>query len=176
MLLAEGEIFPTIKVKVFPVKDYWRSRVSFDSRKAAMLLVLEDNDAITLPNVVKDWFMFFNYWKWSFPMVSPLFIFYEPAKSHKFSLAFCFIVKKYLKHTLWVRMCRLQQNLKYGMWSATFCVHWSLTDKTIFFTSFHQLQTVQIMCNCIFRQTLYENSVDFRLMNIQRLGLWEVLV
>lgn len=63
MLLAEGEIFPTIKVKVFPVKDYWRSRVSFDSRKAAMLLVFEDNDAITLPNVVKDWFMFFNYWK-----------------------------------------------------------------------------------------------------------------
>lgn len=75
MLFDEGEMLPTMNVKVLPVRDYCRRRVSFDSRKAAMLFVFEDNEAMTLPNVVKDWLMFFNYWKWSFPIVYPLFIF-----------------------------------------------------------------------------------------------------
>lgn len=68
-MFDEGEIFPTIKVYVFPVKDYCKSLVSFDSRNAAILLVFEDSDAITFPKVVKDWLMFFNYWKWSDPIV-----------------------------------------------------------------------------------------------------------
>jgi hypothetical protein len=54
-----------MKVYVFPVRDYCSSRVSFDSRNAAILFVFEDNDAITFPSVVKDWFMFFSYFKWS---------------------------------------------------------------------------------------------------------------
>lgn len=91
ILFDDGEIFPTINVYVFPVKDYWSNLVSFDSRNAATIFVFEDNEAITLPNVVSDWLIFFSYWKCSVPIVSPLFIFYEPAKSHKFNLAFYMI-------------------------------------------------------------------------------------
>ncbi len=54
MLFEDGEILPTMKVYVLPVNDYWSKRVSFDSRKAAILFTLDDNEAITLPNVDKD--------------------------------------------------------------------------------------------------------------------------
>ena len=73
-----------------------------------MLFVFDDNDAITFPKVVKDWLIFLSYWRWSEPMVSVLFIFYEPAKSHKFSLAFLFIFENYFKHSFTVRVNRFQ--------------------------------------------------------------------
>jgi hypothetical protein len=89
----DGEMFPTIKVKVFPESESWSSRVSFDYRKGATDLFFNvERLAITLPRVVKDWFIFFNYLKWSLFIVSLLLIFYEPAKSHKFNLAFFIIV------------------------------------------------------------------------------------
>ena len=54
ILFDEGDILPTIKVYVFPVKDYCSNRVSFDYLKAATIFVFEDNEAITLPKVVND--------------------------------------------------------------------------------------------------------------------------
>lgn len=38
MFLEEGEMFPMMNVLVFMVSDYWSSRVSFDSLKAATLV------------------------------------------------------------------------------------------------------------------------------------------
>ncbi len=87
-MFAEGEILPTMKVKVFPVKESWSKRVNFDYRNAAILLFLLDRLAITFPKVVKDWLMFFSYLKWSSFISSLLFTFSDPAKSHKLSLAF----------------------------------------------------------------------------------------
>lgn len=75
MLFDDGEILPTIKVYVLPVNDYWSNLVSLDSRNAATIFVFEDNDAITLPKVVKDWLMFLSSWKCYVPIVSPLLIF-----------------------------------------------------------------------------------------------------
>lgn len=80
-----------MNVYVFPVKDYCNNLVSFDYLNAATILVFEDNEAITFPKVVKDWLIFLSSWKCYVPIVSPLFIFYEPAKSHRLSLAFCII-------------------------------------------------------------------------------------
>ena len=54
MLLREGEMLPTMKVKVFPVRESCSNRVNFDSRKEATLLVLLDRLAMTFPSVVKD--------------------------------------------------------------------------------------------------------------------------
>jgi hypothetical protein len=53
-LFAEGEIFPTITVYVFPVNDYCSNRVNFDYLKAAMLFAFEDSEAMTFPKVDKD--------------------------------------------------------------------------------------------------------------------------
>jgi len=88
MLFEDGEMLPIMKVYVLTVKDYWSNRVSLDYRKEAILLLFEDSEAITLPKVVKDWLIFFNYLKWSEPIVSPLLTFYDPAKSHRFNRAF----------------------------------------------------------------------------------------
>ena len=54
ILLADGEIFPTINVYVFPISDYCNKRVSFDSLKAAILFVFDDNEAMTFPKVESD--------------------------------------------------------------------------------------------------------------------------
>jgi hypothetical protein len=60
ILLIEGDILPTINVKVFPVKESCNNLVNLDYLKEATLFVLLDKLAITLPSVVKDWFIFFN--------------------------------------------------------------------------------------------------------------------
>lgn len=54
ILLADGEIFPTINVYVLPIRDYCNKRVNFDYLNAAILFVFDDNEAITLPNVDND--------------------------------------------------------------------------------------------------------------------------
>lgn len=54
ILFMEGEMLPTMKVKVLPVSESCKSLVSLDSRKEATLLFLLDNEAITLPKVVSD--------------------------------------------------------------------------------------------------------------------------
>lgn len=61
MFFDDGEMFPMMNVKVFPVRDYCNSLVSLDYRNDAMDLCLEDNEAMTLPRVVRDWLMFFSY-------------------------------------------------------------------------------------------------------------------
>ena len=69
MLLMDGEIFPTINVKVLPVKDSCKSLVNLDSRNAGTPLdLVEDRFDITFPKVVKDWLIFFNYWK-CYPLI-----------------------------------------------------------------------------------------------------------
>ena len=75
MLFIDGEMLPTIKVKVFPVKESWSSLVNFDYLKEATLLVLLDKLAITFPKVVNDWLIFFNSLKWSLVIASFLFTF-----------------------------------------------------------------------------------------------------
>lgn len=67
--------------------------MSFDSRNGAIALPLPLlREAITFPRVVRDWLIFLSYLKWAYDMLYDLFIFYEPAKSHKLSLAFCITV------------------------------------------------------------------------------------
>ena len=64
MFFEEGDMFPMIKVFVLMVRDYCRSRVSFDSLKAATLDFFPlESEYITLPKVVKDKFMFLSYCK-----------------------------------------------------------------------------------------------------------------
>ena len=75
MLFIDGEILPTMKVKVLPVNESWSKRVSFDYLNDATVLTLLDKLAITLPNVVNDWLMFFSSLKWSFVMASFLLTF-----------------------------------------------------------------------------------------------------
>lgn len=54
MLFKDGEIFPTINVKVLPVNESCSNRVNLDYLKAATLLTLLERLAITFPKVVKD--------------------------------------------------------------------------------------------------------------------------
>lgn len=96
ILFNEGEILPTIKVNVFPVKESCSNLVNFDYRKDATLFTLLDKLAITLPRVVNDWLIFFSYLKWASLISYALFTFSDPAKSHKFNLAF-FIKLKLLE-------------------------------------------------------------------------------
>lgn len=92
IFFIEGDILPTIKVKVLPERESWSNLVSFDYLKGATdLFLLVERLAMTLPKVVNDWLIFFSYLKWSLFIISLLFTFYEPAKSHKFSLAFLII-------------------------------------------------------------------------------------
>ena len=65
MLLIEGEILPTIKVKVFNVNESWRSLVNLDYLKGGTPLALLERLAITFPRVVNDWLIFFNSRKWA---------------------------------------------------------------------------------------------------------------
>lgn len=88
----EGEIFPTIKVKVLPVKESWRRRVSLDYRNEATLFILLERLAITFPRVVNDWFIFLSYLKCSLLMSSLLLTFSDPARSHRFKRAFLIIL------------------------------------------------------------------------------------
>jgi len=88
ILLIDGEILPTIKVNVFPVKESWSRRVSLDSRKEATLFDLLERLAMTLPRVVNDWFIFLSYLKCSLLISSLLLTFSEPAKSQRFKRAF----------------------------------------------------------------------------------------
>jgi len=87
IFLAEGDKFPKIKVKVLPVRDYWRSRVNFDYLNApAAFLSPLDSAKITFPKVVKERLIFFNSFNCSSPIAYFLLIFSDPAKSHKLSL------------------------------------------------------------------------------------------
>lgn len=88
LFFEEGEIAPTMIVFVFPVKDSWRSRVSLDYLNMAVFFEGSfDKELMTLPRVVKDKLMFFSSYRWSFVIAYLLFIFSDPAKSHKFNLA-----------------------------------------------------------------------------------------
>ena len=53
------------------------------------------------------------------------------------------------------------------MGSATFSIHWCLTNMSILFTTFHQLQAVQVMANIVLCQTLNKNSIHLWLMQIK---------
>jgi len=59
-LVAEGEMFPTMKVKVLDVRLSCSSRVSLDSRNEATFLPPLDRLYITLPSVDSDWLMFLS--------------------------------------------------------------------------------------------------------------------
>lgn len=122
MLLREGEMFPTIKVKVLPVSESWSKRVNFDSRNEATLFTLLDKLAITFPKVVKDWLMFLSSLKCSLLMSSALFTFSEPAKSQRFSLAFL-VAAFVLESTLWHRDVLTQAI--FGRWYENDCSWYS---------------------------------------------------
>lgn len=62
--MDDGEILPIMNVWVLTVKDYCKSLVNFESRKGAtVFLSLLESANITLPKVVKDKLIFFNYWR-----------------------------------------------------------------------------------------------------------------
>lgn len=61
------------------------------------------------------------------------------------------------------------------MRSATLCVHGSLPNETVLLSSLHQLETVQIMRDGVFRESLHEDAVHFGLMEVQSLRFWKIL-
>lgn len=63
MLFEDGEMLPIMKVKVLAVRESWSKRVSFDYRNGGIFLAPPDRLYITLPKVVKDWFIFLSYLK-----------------------------------------------------------------------------------------------------------------
>jgi len=69
-------------VFVFPPIESCSNRVNLDYRYGAMLLPVA-NDPMTLPKVVRERLMFLSYSKCYPVIVSPLCIFYEPAKSQR---------------------------------------------------------------------------------------------
>lgn len=88
LFFDDGEIVPIKTVLVFPTNDSCSRRVSFDYLKMDKFLVSSfDSILITFPKVVKDRLIFFSSFKCSFVISSFLFIFYDPAKSHKFNFA-----------------------------------------------------------------------------------------
>ena len=68
-----------------------------------------------------------------------------------------------------------QQNLKNRMRSTTFCIHRCLPDESILLTSFHELETIDIVCDSIFCKSLHKDSIDLRLMEIQSFGFGKIL-
>jgi hypothetical protein len=64
LFLDDGEIAPTIKVFVFYVNDSCNNLVNFDYLKIALLVFVPfEREFITFPKVVRDKFIFFNYYK-----------------------------------------------------------------------------------------------------------------
>ena len=61
------------------------------------------------------------------------------------------------------------------MRSTTLGIHGGLPNETVLLSSLHQLETVQIVRDCVFRESLHENAVHFGLMEVQSLGFWEIL-
>ena len=55
MFFIDGDMFPTIKVKVLPERESWSNLVSLDSLNGATdLLFVVERLAITFPRVVND--------------------------------------------------------------------------------------------------------------------------
>lgn len=88
--LADGDIAPIMIVFVLPINDYCSKRVSFDYRNIDVFFMACPlvRKFMTFPNVVRDKLMFFSSFKWSSPIAYFLFIFYEPAKSHRLNFDF----------------------------------------------------------------------------------------
>ena len=168
MFFIDGDMFPTIKVKVLPERESWSNLVSLDSLNGATdLLFVVERLAITFPRVVNDWLMFLSSLKWSLSIVSVLFTFSEPAKSHKFSLAFWYRIYLYLKHAFGIWSGWLQEYLKDGMRTTTNRIHWSLSCFPILLSSFHQLKAIQVMSNRVLRESFDKDTINFWFMNIQ---------
>lgn len=72
-----------IAVYVLPPKESCKSLVNFDYRNGGFEF-LSDRLPITFPKVVNDKLIFFNSSKCSCSIFYALFIFYDPAKSHRF--------------------------------------------------------------------------------------------
>jgi hypothetical protein len=60
MLSDDGEMLPTVKVKVLLVRESCRSRVSLDYLKAGMFLLLLDRQWMTFPSVDSDRLIFLS--------------------------------------------------------------------------------------------------------------------
>lgn len=61
------------------------------------------------------------------------------------------------------------------MGSTWFGVHGGLSDKSILLTTFHELETIEVMSNCVFGKTLDKDPIDFGLVEIEGLWFGEVL-
>lgn len=61
------------------------------------------------------------------------------------------------------------------MRSTTLGIHGSLPNETVLLSSLHQLETVQIVRDGVFRESLHENAVHFGLMEVQSLRFWKIL-
>lgn len=94
--LDEGDIAPIMKVFVLPSKESCKSLVSFDSRKKVVFLYGPfESEYITFPRVVNDKLMHFSSSKCILFIFYFLFIFSDPAKSHKLRLDFYRLKKEY---------------------------------------------------------------------------------
>ena len=81
----------------------------------------------------------------------------------------------YSKEALGVRAGGFKQNLEYSMRSATLHIFFSVPNKPILLSSFHQFQTIQIMSDRILSQSLNKNTVQFGLVQVKSFRLGEVL-
>ena len=61
------------------------------------------------------------------------------------------------------------------MRSTTLGIHGGLPYETVLLSSLHQLETVQIVRNGVFCESLHENAVHFGLVEVQGLRFWKIL-
>lgn len=128
----------------------WRIRVSLDSRKGIGILTSLLRLWMTLPRVVRERFIFRSSLKCPPAITSPLLIFSEPARSHKFILALFKTDSRWdkiewrniLSYLDWsvffeTRIESLHNELKNCVWSATLCIHGCGSDYPVLFTPLH---------------------------------------
>lgn len=115
MFFDDGDIVPKTNVLVFPIKDSCSNLVNLLYRKTAVFLTGPfDRLFITFPKVESDKFIFFSSYICSPTICSILFTFYDPAKSHRFSLALCIIQNlQYRDHFRLISMIQVESEILY---------------------------------------------------------------
>ena len=81
----------------------------------------------------------------------------------------------FFEHSFGIRVRRLEKDLEDGVRPTTLSVHGSLPDESVLLTSLHQLQTIQIMRDCILCEPFYENAVHFGLVEIEGFRFRKIL-
>lgn len=119
------------------------------------LILLDLYRVVSLPSVVRDKLIFLSSLKWPPAMASLLLIFSDPAKSHRLIRALYQFIPKIYSHWIFEFLhfnistyldntCilggdidGLNNQLKDSVRSATFCIHWCRSYRSVLLSSLH---------------------------------------